>query len=67
MGPLLRWFSAPGLLLCLAPGLEGLELVVIGRTVADVQRAVEAVPGAWPPAMPTVTTAVYDREWVLPF
>ncbi|MCZ7458247.1 SMI1/KNR4 family protein [Streptomyces sp. WMMC940] len=67
MGPLVRWFSASGLLLCLEPGLEGMDLVVTGRTMADVQRAVEAIPGAWPPAVPAGTEPVDDREWVLPF
>ncbi|MFB7713986.1 SMI1/KNR4 family protein [Streptomyces sp. NPDC056105] len=67
MGPLVRWFSASGLLLCLEPGLEGMELVVTGRTTADAQRAVEAIPGAWPPVFPAVTEPVDDREWVLPF
>ncbi|MFF3851010.1 hypothetical protein [Streptomyces sp. NPDC002328] len=67
MGPLVRWFSASGLLLCLEPGLEGMELIVTGRTTADVQRAVEAIPGAWTPAVPAVTEPVDDREWVLPF
>ncbi|MEU3500377.1 hypothetical protein ABZ726_06265 [Streptomyces hundungensis] len=67
MGPPVRWFSAAGLLLCLEPGLEGLGLAVIGRTAADVQRAVEAIPGSWPPAGRSVTEVVDDREWVLPF
>ncbi|MFF4105403.1 SMI1/KNR4 family protein [Streptomyces sp. NPDC001903] len=67
MGQPVRWFSAAGLLLCLEPGLAGMDLVVTGRTTADVQRAVEAIPGAWPPAVPAVTEAVDGREWVLPF
>ncbi|WP_253917137.1 SMI1/KNR4 family protein [Streptomyces sp. MNP-20] len=67
MGQPVRWFSAPGLLLCLEPGLEGMDLVVTGRTTADVQRAVEAIPGTWPPAVPAVTEAVDDPEWDLPF
>ncbi|MEU0403744.1 SMI1/KNR4 family protein [Streptomyces sp. NPDC006197] len=67
MGPPVRWFSAAGLLLCLEPGLEGMDLVVTGRTAADVQGAVEAIPGPWPPADPPVTEVVDDREWVLPF
>ncbi|MEU9197909.1 hypothetical protein [Streptomyces hundungensis] len=66
-GPPVRWFSAAGLLLCLGPALKGLDLVVIGRTAADVQRAVEAIPGPWPPAGPSATEMVDDREWVLPF
>ncbi|WP_327281060.1 MULTISPECIES: SMI1/KNR4 family protein [unclassified Streptomyces] len=67
MGQPVRWFSASGLLLCLEPGLEGMDLVVIGRTTADVERAVDAIPGAWPPAVRAVTEAVDDHEWVLPF
>lgn len=67
MGPPVRWFSAAGLLLRLEPGLEGMHLVVAGRSAADVQRAVDAVPGLWPPASPPVTEVVDDREWVLPF
>lgn len=67
MGQPVRWFSASGLLLCLEPGLEGVDLVVTGRTWADVQRAVEAIPGAWPPAVTAATEAADDHEWVLPF
>lgn len=67
MGQPVRWFSASGLLLCLEPGLEGMDLVVTGRTTADVERAVDAIPGAWPPAVRAVTEAVDDHEWVLPF
>lgn len=66
-GQPVRWFSAVGLLLCLMPALEGMELAVTGRTTADVHRAVEAVPGAWPPPAPAVTEATDDLEWVLPF
>ncbi|WP_244409627.1 SMI1/KNR4 family protein [Streptomyces albofaciens] len=67
MGQPVRWFSASGLLLCLEPGLEGMDLVVAGRTTADVRRAVEAIPGAWPPAVPAESEVADDSEWVLPF
>ncbi|MFH8411194.1 SMI1/KNR4 family protein [Streptomyces sp. NPDC018019] len=66
-GQPVRWFSASGLVLCLEPGSEVRDLVVTGMTTADVQRAVEAIPGAWPPAVPAVTEAVSDHEWALPF
>ncbi|MFD9908709.1 SMI1/KNR4 family protein [Streptomyces sp. NPDC059063] len=67
MGEPVRWFSASGLLLCLEPGSEGIDLVATGRTTADLQRAVEAIPGSWPPAVPTVNEVVDGPEWALPF
>ncbi|MFF0205876.1 SMI1/KNR4 family protein [Streptomyces sp. NPDC005017] len=67
MGPPVRWFSAPGLLLCLEPGSEGTELVVTGRTETDLQRATEAIPGVWPAAVPVVNRSVDDHDFVLPF
>ncbi|GAA0593241.1 hypothetical protein [Kribbella sandramycini] len=62
-----RWFSAPGLLLCLEPGPQGTSLVATGRTEADLQRALEAIPGAWPAATPVVTRPAAEGAFVLPF
>lgn len=56
-----RWYSAPGKLLCLEPAQDEpvpaesgpdesdrvSALVVVGRTEADVREVVEAVPGDW--------------------
>ncbi|MCX5374933.1 SMI1/KNR4 family protein [Streptomyces sp. NBC_00091] len=67
MGPGVRWFSAAGLLLRLEPGSEGTELVVTGQTEGDLQRAIEAIPGAWPDAEPTVTRTISEHDLVLPF
>ncbi|MEU3182265.1 SMI1/KNR4 family protein [Streptomyces albidoflavus] len=67
MGVRVRWFSAAGLLLRLEPGSEGTELVVTGRTEADLQWAIGAIPGVWSDAEPTVTSAIDDHDLVLPF
>lgn len=67
MGLPVRWFSAPGLLLCLESGSQGRDLVVIGRTEDDLQRALEAIPGAWHAAAPVVTGLVDEGDFVLPF
>ncbi|MGJ5758923.1 hypothetical protein [Streptomyces galbus] len=67
MGRPVRWFSAPGLLLCLEPGSQGRDLVVIGRTEDDLQLALEAIPGAWPAAAPVVTGLVDGGDFILPF
>ncbi|MEU3539294.1 hypothetical protein [Streptomyces paromomycinus] len=52
-GPV-RWYSAPGKLLCLEPGPDEPDpaepvpaLVVVGRTEADVREVIAAVPGDW--------------------
>ncbi|MET9736464.1 hypothetical protein ABZZ79_39400 [Streptomyces sp. NPDC006458] len=67
MGVRVRWFSDAGLLLRLEPGSEGTELVVTGRTEADLQRAIEVIPGVWPDAEPTVTTTISEDDLALPF
>jgi hypothetical protein len=67
MGLPVRWFSAPGLLVCMEPGSQGTDLVVIGRTEADLQRALEAIPGAWPAAAPVATGPVDEGDFILPF
>ncbi|MFB9464287.1 hypothetical protein [Streptomyces cinereospinus] len=66
MGLPVRWFSAPGLLLCPEPGSQRRDLMVIGGTDADLQRALETIPDAWSAAAP-VTGPVDDGEFVLPF
>ncbi|MFJ9344751.1 SMI1/KNR4 family protein [Streptomyces sp. NPDC101733] len=47
MGPPVRWFSSPGLVLRLEPGLAGSDLTVIGRTETDLQHALDQIPGEW--------------------
>ncbi|WP_157851482.1 SMI1/KNR4 family protein [Streptomyces monomycini] len=56
-GDPVRWYSAPGKLLCLEPDPDesvpdGSVLVVVGRSEADVREVVAAVPGDWPAAEP---------------
>ncbi|WP_197367204.1 hypothetical protein [Streptomyces clavuligerus] len=67
MGPRVRWFSTAGVLLRLEPGAGGTELVVMGGTKADLQRAIERIPGAWPDTGPTVTRTTAGHDLVLPF
>ncbi len=67
-GAPVRWFSAPGRLLCLEPAGTGQNLVVVGREKADLLEVVRTVPGDWPAANPAQPDRTTDEcDMVLPF
>ncbi|WP_249375383.1 SMI1/KNR4 family protein [Streptomyces sp. I05A-00742] len=67
MGPPVRWFSSPGLVLRLEPGSVGMDLVVIGRAETDLQRALDSIPGEWPAASPALTDPTDGWDMAFPF